>query len=581
MHDMVDAIIKSFDIWTDAQGLKSKGRVKSIENISLEGIVHLRELILDLAIRGKLVPQDSSDEPANELLKKITKEKKAFLKEKKINKIFGSAEVDETDQPFLLPEGWAFCRFSTLVNSLISGGTPNKANPSFWNGDIPWASVKDLRASKYIFTTQDYITSEGLAAGSKLAAIDDIIICTRMGLGKIAIAKVPLAINQDLKAVQLTAYINVDYFLLFYRTLKIKGTGTTVSGIKQEELLSYVVPIPPFKEQKHIVAKVEELMALCDKLEAQQTNSLKTHQQLVKTILETLTLAKDADEVQVAWQQLLPHFDTLFCTEDSIEQLKQTLLQLAIMGRLVKQDPKDEPAKELMKRIEKEKDKLVKEGRLKKEKALSEISEAEKPFELPKNWEWVRLGSISDKIGSGSTPRGGSNAYVSSGVIFLRSQNIRNEGLLLDDVTYIDVETNKKMANTVVEPNDILLNITGGSLGRTTVFPKNIETANVSQHVTIIRPTIKDSSIFLHKCILSPYIQGLIWGRQVGANREGLSKKILELFEIPYPPLAEQNRIVEKIDSLFKLCDRISDRISKSQEIQNILSKTIVENAVA
>jgi len=362
---MVDSIIRSFDIWTEAQDIKSKRRAKNIENISLEGISHLRDLILELAIRGKLVSQDFNGEPASELLNKIENEKKSLIRDGKIKKIDTFSKVEEVDKPFALPEGWAYCRFGTLINSLISGGTPSKNNPDFWNGDIPWASVKDLGESKYIYETQDYITHKGLMAGSKFANIDDVIICTRMGLGKIAIAKTPIAINQDLKAVKLTSFLNVDYFLIFFSTLNIKGTGTTVAGIRQEELLNYVFPLPPLAEQKCIVAKVEKLMVLCDKLEEVKTNNLQSHQALVKTVLETLTQAKDADELQSAWQRISAHFDTLFHTAESIDQLKQTILQLAIMGRLVNQDSNDEPASELIKRIEKEKERLVKEGKLK------------------------------------------------------------------------------------------------------------------------------------------------------------------------------------------------------------------------
>ena len=191
--------------------------------------------------------------------------------------------------------------------------------------------------------------------------------------------------------------------LLYWGQLYESSMGTGQPNVNGNALKHLKLPLPPLAEQKRIVAKVDELMSLCDKLEQAQTLHLKTHQTLVKTVLQTLTDAADAAEVEKAWQRLCPHFDTLFCTEDSIDQLKQTVLQLAIMGRLVKQDPNDEPASELLKRIEKEKAKAVKEGRLKKQAPLPEIGEEEKPFALPSGWEWVRLGQLVLKSEAGKS----------------------------------------------------------------------------------------------------------------------------------------------------------------------------------
>ncbi len=260
------------------------------------------------------------------------------------------------------------------------------------------------------------------------------------------------------------------------------------------------------------------------------------------------------------------NFGHLADAPNGVQKLRELILQLAVQGKLVPQDPNDEPASALLEKIEAEKKRLVKEGNIKKQIALPTISSDEKPFVLPLGWEFVRLGSISNKIGSGSTPRGGKNAYVHNGVQFLRSQNIWNHGLELSDVAYIPEDTHAKMSNTAVYPNDILLNITGASLGRCTIFPDEIGSANVSQHVTIIRPTDPSIVRYLHLCILSPYTQSLVWGRQVGMAREGLSKKVLERFEIPLPPLEEQKRIVAKVDQLMALCDELEARQQKQQQ---------------
>lgn len=260
-----------------------------------------------------------------------------------------------------------------------------------------------------------------------------------------------------------------------------------------------------------------------------------------------------------------------------IKKLRELILELAVRGKLVEQDPSDEPASMLLERVAEEKARLVKEGKIKKPKKPPEITEEEKPFDLPKGWAWARLGYLAAKIGSGATPRGGKRAYTETGIPFLRSQNIWNTGLSLYDVAYIPWETHKRMANTHVSPNDILLNITGASLGRSTIVPKSLPEANVSQHVTIIRTTSSSNQHYLHLSILSPYIQNLVWGRQVGMAREGLSKKVLELFEFPIPPQQEQQRIVEKVDELMALCDRLERQVGDQLEAHKVLVDTLLD----
>ncbi|HEJ2452632.1 TPA: restriction endonuclease subunit S [Vibrio cholerae] len=569
-------ITDHIDIWTSAVQAKSSSGRGSGKKREIYGIKKLRELILELAVRGKLVQQDPTDEPASVLLERIAAEKAQLVKDGKIKKSKSFPDLSPEELNFDLPNGWQWCRVGELFLSIASGGTPSKREPAYWDGDIPWASVKDLGKSKLLHDTQDHISDAGLIAGSRLANIDDLLICTRMGLGKIAIVKTPMAFNQDLKSATLSKFIQTDFFLNSYSTIKITGTGTTVAGITQDQLLNYVFALPPMSEQHRIVAKVDELMALCDQLEQQTEASLDAHQVLVETLLATLTNSQDATELMANWTRISEHFDTLFTTEQSIDQLKQTILQLAVMGKLVPQDPNDEPAAKLLERIAEEKAQLVKEKKIKKQKALPLIAEDEKPFELPNGWAIERLGNLTQKLGSGSTPRGGQSAYISGGIPFLRSQNVWNDGLKMDDIAFIKQETHDKMENTKVFPDDILLNITGASLGRSTIFPAELVEANVSQHVTIIRLVNSEMNEFVHLGILSPMIQKLVWGRQVGMAIEGLSKKVLEQFEFPVPPLKEQKKIVSKVAQLNVICDQLKQRLRDSQQTQLLLTDAIV-----
>jgi type I restriction enzyme, S subunit len=250
-------------------------------------------------------------------------------------------------------------------------------------------------------------------------------------------------------------------------------------------------------------------------------------------------------------ERLLAHYHEIADAPDAIGRLRRFILDLAVRGKLVPQDPKDEPTSELLKRIAKEK------ARAGFKHVVSPLGGAEIPFDLPIGWSWSRIGEVCAKTGSGSTPRGGKEVYKDSGVPFLRSQNIYNDGLRLNDVAYIDQQTHSRMSGTKVLPGDLLLNITGGSIGRCCRIPDDFKEGNVSQHVAIIRTAVSGTEDFLHRLILSPYFQAFIIDEQTGAGRGGLPKNRMDQIAVALPPLAEQQRIVAKIDELMALCNRL------------------------
>ncbi len=211
----------------------------------------------------------------------------------------------------------------------------------------------------------------------------------------------------------------------------------------------------------------------------------------------------------------------------------------------------------LLEKIGAEKERLIADGKIKRARPLAAVSEEEKPFGLPNGWEWMRLNSLLQKIGAGSTPLGGREVYVSSGVKFLRSQNVWDDGLHLQGVAFIKPETHAKMAGTIVVANDLLFNITGASIGRCAVVPNDFDEANVSQHVTIVRPVFPTLNAFLHKVLVSRHIQQAVMDVQVGVSREGLSIAKLGHFLVPLPPLSEQSRIVTRVEELMQLCDAL------------------------
>jgi len=254
-------------------------------------------------------------------------------------------------------------------------------------------------------------------------------------------------------------------------------------------------------------------------------------------------------------ETLIKYFDRISEAPDAVVRLRRFILDLAIRGKLVEQDPFDEPAKELLKRILREEARLVASGKSGKGKPL--VGEADIAFLVPDGWEWAKLGQICSKTGSGSTPRGGKDAYLLSGVPFLRSQNVYDNGLRLDSVAYIADETHQRMKGTAVLPGDLLLNITGGSIGRCARVPDDFSEGNINQHVAILRLALDDVIAFTRLVVISPYFQNKVITSQTGAGREGLPKNRMDELAIPMPPLAEQHRIVAKVDELMTLCDQL------------------------
>lgn len=264
---------------------------------------------------------------------------------------------------------------------------------------------------------------------------------------------------------------------------------------------------------------------------------------------------------------------------DLIKQLRQSFLREAMQGKLCQAEPVEAQVtgQQLLAKIKVEKAKLIAAKKLKKEKELPTITEDEIPFEIPKHWFWCRLGDVCSKIGSGSTPKGSN--YSETGKPFFRSQNIHDNGLVYDDIKFVSEEVQKQMNGTVVLSNDILLNITGGSMARCALVPNDFKEGNVSQHVCIIRP-LSSNNIFLHKLILSPYFQKLIFSSTTGAGREGLPKYNLEQFIIPLPPLHEQEQIVAKLEELMSFCDGLEQSIKESQVYNEMLLQQVLREAL-
>ncbi|EJC4647165.1 TPA: restriction endonuclease subunit S [Salmonella enterica] len=348
--------------------------------------------------------------------------------------------------------------------------------------------------------------------------------------------------------------------------------------LNSESLSMLVVPVPSTKEQIRIVKKYEELMSLCDQLEQHSLTSLDAHQQLVETLLTTLTDSQNADELAENWARISEHFDTLFTTEASIDALKQTILQLAVMGKLVPQDPNDEPAAELLKRIEQEKAQLVKDGKIKKQKPLPPISDEEKPFELPEGWEWCRVSEVAMFTTSGS--RDWAKYYSESGALFVTMGNLSKDSydLRMDHRRYVNPPENGEGLRTKLEPFDLIISITGdvGNLG---LIPEDLGLAYINQHSCLLRFVPICRNYYFPELMRSPLAK-----LQFNAPQRGIKNSFrlsdVETMVIPLPPYKEQILIAEKIRGLMNICDVLRASIQSTQQTQLHLADALTDAAI-
>jgi type I restriction enzyme S subunit len=425
-----------------------------------DAIPRLRRFVLDLAVRGKLVEQDPNDEPATELLKRIAKEKARLVKAGEIKEAKPITLNNETVMP--VPSGWQIVPLGGVINCHLGGGTPSKNDHSYWGGGIRWASVKDVGKSKYVEDTVDRITEKGLEnSSSNLIPAGNLIVVTRMGLGQLSINRVPVAINQDLRALFLSSFVDIHFVYNFFLTYGMEGTGLTVKGIKIEELLGIPFPLPPLAEQNRIVAKVDDLMALCDRLEAARAGREAVRDRLTAATWARLTAPEtDAETFPTHARFALHTLPTLTTRPDQIKPLRQTILNLAVRGKLVEQDPNDEPAADLLKRLQTARKQLVAKKLLRKTQELPPIDESTAYGQLPFGWVVSRLGVVFDvRDGTHDTPK-----YVETGFPLVTSKNLSSGQLSFEDTKLISEADHFQISErSRVDRDDILLAMIGAS----------------------------------------------------------------------------------------------------------------------
>lgn len=582
-------ITDHIDIWSSALQTRSTAGRGSNGKIDLYGIKKLRELILELAVRGKLVPQDSNDEPASELLKRIAKERDELVKSKVIRKPKALGKIEITNTPFDLPDGWEWCYLND-IGDWGAGATPSRSNSKYYNGDIPWFKSGEL-SSDFISDSEEKITEFALQECSlRENKVGDVLIAMYGAtIGKTSILNVRGTTNQAVCACTPYSGISNIYLLTLLKAYKRifigMGAGGAQPNISREKLIATVFALPPKAEQNRIICKVDELMSLCEHLEQESLTSLDAHQQLVETLLTTLTDSQSADELAENWARISQHFDTLFTTEASIDVLKQTILQLAVMGKLVPQDPSDEPASELLKRIEQEKAQLVKEGKIKKQKPLPPVSDDEKPFELPMGWEWCRIGEIIANMDAGWSPACSPEPSPNEDIWgVLKTTAVQS-------LEYREQE-NKTLPNSKlprpqyeVHDGDILVTRAGpkNRVGVSCLVEKTRSKLMISDkiirfHLISDDISAKYISLCLNRGVTADYLEASKSG--MAESQMNISQENLRSAPIALPPTEIQLKVISTIEDFFKVCDQLKSRLQSAQQTQLHLADALTDAAL-
>ncbi len=544
------------------------------------GVAKLRELILTLAVQGKLVPQDPADEPAGVLLQKIRAEKDRLIAEGKSKRDKPVAEIAEEEKPFGLPQGWEWVRLAALAefeNGDRGSNYPSRSN--FVEHGVAFINAGHLVDERIDYSDMNYITPQNFALlRSGKVQRDDILYCLRGSLGKFAqvTENSPGAIASSLVIIRLSVAAVAPYAMQYLKSplaaslIKRFDNGTAQPNLGAGDLAKFVVPLPPEAEQSRIVTRVEELMRLCDALEAKGRLEAAQHAQLVSTLLGALTASATPEELAANWQRVAQHFDLLLDRPEAIDALEQTLLQLAVRGLLVPQDPTDEPASALLQKIRAEKDRLIATGQIKQGKPLPPITDEEKPFELPVGWEWVRLQQAYDvRDGTHDTPK-----YQSTGFPLVTSKNLYGGVLDLSDVKLISPADHEQIsARSRVNRDDILFAMIG-SIGNPVIVDTDTEFS--VKNVALFKYYAAALSCPKYLLLVLQAEAAGMKERAAGGVQSFISLGQLRSSVVALPPLSEQSRIVSRVTALRRLCADLRQRLAERQSVQARLAEALL-----
>ncbi|WP_156773373.1 restriction endonuclease subunit S [Chlorobaculum parvum] len=548
-----------------------------------DGVKKLRELILTLAMKGKLVPQDPNDQPASEMLKEIEAEKQRLVKEGKIKNPKALPPITADDVPYELPDGWEWVRLGEITayngRKNISG---DQIDPDTWVldlEDIEKDTSRILYRAKFSErqskSTKSTFLKGDVLYGKLRPYLDKIVVADRDGVCTTEI--VPIVSFVGLHSDFLKWLLKRPAFLSYVNSLMY---GVKMPRLGTDNAVASIHPLPPLPEQHRIVARIDELMAHCDELEKlraeREQKRVKVHAAAVRQLLDTTEPESSAN----AWQFISRNFRELYSDKENVAELRKAILQLAVMGKLVPQDPNDPPACELLKEIEAEKQRLVKEGKIKKPKAVSPIKPDEVPYPLPDSWEWVRLGDVISYMDAGWSPKCETGPASDSEWGVLKTTAVQKLEFLPHENKTLPIKLTPR-PEYQVEEKDILITRAG---------PKN--RVGICCVATSIRPKLMLSDKIIrfkiYGDLISPDYCALslntgYCSEQIEMFKSGMAESQMNISQdkvkrllMLIPPLPEQHRIVARIDQLMALCDTLEQQIDDATRKQTELLNAVM-----
>jgi type I restriction enzyme S subunit len=533
-----------------------------------DGVKRLRELVLQLAVRGKLVPQDPADEPASVLLERIAVGGGA-------RGARGSATLDRVELPHDVPACWTWCRLGELANPQAGFAFQS----SFFNevGDgVPLIRIRDvLRGTTATYYSGEYRAEFLVEEGDYLIGMDGNFNIGRWNGGR-------ALLNQRVSRLQWYTPEVVPAFIvvaLQHRIDSLQGEKayTTVQHLSGKQISNAEIPLPPLAEQHRIVARVDELMGLLDRLEAARNARERTRAALRDAALAALREADTPEEVEVAWQRVAEQMDDLFTDPADVTPLRQAILQLAVRGKLVPQDPADEPASVLLERIAAEKARLVKEGEIRKTEALPPVSGDEVPFEVPVTWAWTRLDELVDAerpVSYGVLVPG---PDVQEGVPLVRVADLHPASPLARPEKTISEAVAAEYQRVVLRGDEVLVCVVG-SIGKIGVAHPNWRGAVVARAVARFGVVQQFSRGFVVGMLLASSAQGYFQRATRSMAQPTLNVGLLRRLPVPTPPLAEQHRIVAKVDELMGVLDNFEQRLANQRDLHDAFAAAAVHH---
>jgi type I restriction enzyme S subunit len=554
------------------------------------GIAKLRELILQLAVQGKLVPQDVNDEPAIETLARIESEREACVAAGEIPHQRPVSPITEAAELFSLPASWQWARFGHLCLFIEAGWSPKcEERPRI--GD-EWGVIKISAVTWGRFNADENKTlpshmeprlSCEIRSGDFLMSRANT---AELVARSVVVEEAPprLLLNDKVLRVKFPEEVDNLYVNLFnnctvarrYYVTVASGTSESMLNVSRENILEMPIPLPPLAEQRRIVEKVDQLLGLCDELAARQAAQREKRQRLVGATLDRLVSTRNPSEFPNHAHRLRNHFDQLFDTPTTIPQLRQTILQLAVQGQLVPQDPNDEPAKCLRQRLAVFATELLESGRTSRRKPVPEIDESDVPFLLPEQWAWVRFGELAAEVEYGTSQKA---SEIGGDVPVLRMNAIRDGRVVLEESKFV-ASTIKDLPKLYLKNGDILFNRTNSYelVGKSGVFygPDNKFTFASYLIRGSLLPELLPEFITIAmnaKYYRTTQIEPEVTQQCGQANFNGTK---LQHSLIPLPPLAEQKRIVTKVTELLSLCDALEAKLTQAESASTQLLSAAV-----